>query len=163
MSKMNKLYRSRYDNKVTGLLGGLANHFNLDSTLLRVIMIFVVIFSSGTVILLYFLASLVVPKEPRHPNDPYYNEWGHRGGRGGQGGSSGPWNMGGPNQDYNTRQQPPYNPYNQGYSNPNPNTVQEPTSSLDDMMKDIEKKAMEKELKELRKKLNNYENEKGDK
>jgi hypothetical protein len=30
-------------------------------------------------------------------------------------------------------------------------------------MKDIEKKAMEKELKELRKKLNNYENEKGDK
>jgi hypothetical protein len=31
------------------------------------------------------------------------------------------------------------------------------------MMKDIEKKAMEKELKELRKKLNNYENEKGDK
>jgi phage shock protein PspC (stress-responsive transcriptional regulator) len=159
---MNKLYRSRYDNKITGLLGGLAKHFNLDSTLLRVIMIFVVIFSSGTVILVYFVASLVVPKEQRHPNDPYYNEWGHRGGRGGQGGPSGPWNMGGPNQDYNTRQQPPYN---QGYSNsnPNPNTVQEPTSSLDDMMKDIEKKAMEKELKELRKKLNNYENEKGDK
>ena len=160
---MNKLYRSRYDNKVTGLIGGLANYFNLDSTLLRIIMIFIVICSSGTIILIYFLASLVVPKEPRHPNDPYYNEWRHGGRREGYAGPSdpsGPWNMGGPNKDYNNRQK---RPYDQGYSNSGPNTAQEPTSSLDDMMKDIEKKAMEKELKELRKKLNDYENEKGDK
>lgn len=158
---MRKLYRSRYDNKVTGLLGGIAQHLNFDATLLRIIMICIVVFSSGTIIIVYFIASLVVPKEPRHPNDPYYsNGWGQDRGKRGQGGPSGPWNMGGPNQDYNTRQQPPYN---QGYSNTNPNPVQEPTSSLDDMMKDIEKKAMEKELKELRKKLNDYENEKGDK
>lgn len=153
---MRTLYRSRYDCKITGLVGGLAQYMNFDATLLRIIMIFIVFFSSGTIVVVYFIASLVVPKEPRHPNDPYYNG-GRHGGRRGQGGPSGPWNMGGPNQDYNNRQE---SPFNQGYSNPT-NTTQEPTSSLDDMMKDIEKKAMEKELQELRKKLNDYE--KGDK
>ncbi|MNJ63901.1 hypothetical protein D3C77_598290 [compost metagenome] len=72
-------------------------------------------------------------------------------------GPSGPWNMGGSQRDYQSRQQPPQH---NGYGNSSQNMGQEPTSSLDDMMKDIEKKAMEKEIKELRKKLSNYE--KGD-
>lgn len=152
---MKKLYRSRYDQKVTGLIGGLANYINFDATLLRIIVVIGMIFSAGTITLVYFLASLVVPKEPRHPSDPYYaGGWNHSGG---MNGPSGPWNMGGPNRDYQARQQPPQH---NGYGNSSHNVGQEPTSSLDDMMKDIEKKAMEKEIKELRKKLSNYE--KGD-
>lgn len=37
-----------------------------------------------------------------------------------------------------------------------------PQNNLDEMMKDIEKKAMWKEIEELRAKLNKYENSKGD-
>lgn len=61
---MNRLYRSIYDRKITGLCGGLAASFGIDSTLVRLLLVIAAFFSAGTVILLYLIASLVVPKAP---------------------------------------------------------------------------------------------------
>ena len=62
MSK-HKLYRSRTDRRVAGVLGGIAEYFGLDSTLVRVGFI---IFSllPGPGLIFYFLAWIVMPEEP---------------------------------------------------------------------------------------------------
>lgn len=62
--KMNKLYRSRSDRKITGLCGGIAQYFRIDPTLIRVITAVGAIFSFGTFVPIYLIASLLVPKEP---------------------------------------------------------------------------------------------------
>src|SRR3989344_4597993 len=60
-----KLYRSEKDKKVAGLVGGLAEFFDIDSTVLRVLAIIGVIVT-GVIpgIIAYFVALLVVPKRP---------------------------------------------------------------------------------------------------
>lgn len=62
---MSRLFRSRSDRYVTGLSGGLAETLGIDSTWIRLILVFTTFFSGGVVIVLYFLAALVIPKEPR--------------------------------------------------------------------------------------------------
>ncbi|WP_433945236.1 PspC domain-containing protein [Paenibacillus sp. SN-8-1] len=61
---MNKLYRSRTDSKISGLCGGLAQYFRVDSTLIRLVTVVGAIFSFGTFVAIYLIASLLVPKEP---------------------------------------------------------------------------------------------------
>ncbi|CAH1218234.1 hypothetical protein PAECIP111892_04572 [Paenibacillus auburnensis] len=60
---MKKLFRSETDKKVTGLCGGLARYFNLDTTLVRLLVAAAAIFSFGTVVFIYIVASIIVPKE----------------------------------------------------------------------------------------------------
>ena len=62
---MRKLYRSRKDAKLAGVLGGLANHLGVDSTLIRLIFVVMAIASFGLMILLYILAIFIFPKEPQ--------------------------------------------------------------------------------------------------
>lgn len=166
---MNKLYRSRNDKWLTGLVGGLAEYFGINSTILRILIIICVPITSGAAILIYLIASLCISKEPYQPYDPHYNNGGWNNGSGygasGYGGNPGapgapgyggsPGGAGGPGYGYGgpRASEPPRQ--SAGYSEP-------PSSSLDSMMKDIEKKAMEKELEDLRKKLSKYENEKGE-
>jgi phage shock protein C len=136
---MKKLYRSAHDKKLFGLCGGLGEHFNVDPTLLRVVLVVTTIFTGGVVIALYILASLVIPKEPTF-DSPY------------QGGYSGSYNGGG-NYSYG-------NSYGSQYgssSSQRPNPQPEQSTNLDEMMKDIETKAMKKEIEELRAKLAKYE------
>jgi len=61
---MNKLYRSRTDSKLTGLCGGLAAYFGIDATIVRLAMVVGGLFSLGTVLMIYIIAAIVVPKEP---------------------------------------------------------------------------------------------------
>ncbi|WP_159882002.1 PspC domain-containing protein [Paenibacillus puerhi] len=63
---MNKLFRSRYNSKLTGLSGGLAEWTGINATLIRLIWIISAFASFGTTVLVYMIASLVVPKEPPH-------------------------------------------------------------------------------------------------
>jgi phage shock protein C len=73
---MRKLYRSQRDKKLFGLCGGLAEMLNVDSTLLRLVTVVTAFFSGGTVIAVYFIACLVIPKEP--PVDsPLMSSWNH--------------------------------------------------------------------------------------
>lgn len=61
---MRKLYRSATDKQLSGLCGGLAEWLGVDSTVVRLIAVVAVFFSFGTVVALYLIASLIVPKEP---------------------------------------------------------------------------------------------------
>lgn len=60
-----KLYRSRQDKWVAGVLGGLANYFGLDVTLFRLLFLaLVLMFDVGGLILAYIVMAIVVPLEP---------------------------------------------------------------------------------------------------
>lgn len=167
---MSRVYRSRKDRWFTGLCGGLAESFGISSGLLRLLVVVAIPFTSGAVILIYLIASLVVSKEPFVPRDPFYGP----GWNPGYGPENGPRGWARPDERRYNR--PPFSPpyredapprYGEGQpGRAGYNKMDE--SNLDYMMGDIEKKAMQKELEELRKKLAKYEyrndekNEKGD-
>ncbi|NOU71795.1 PspC domain-containing protein [Paenibacillus sp. LMG 31458] len=141
---MSKLYRSRRDKKVTGLCGGLAEAMNVDATLLRLLVVITTIFTGGTVIFIYFVAALVIPKEPGYdqpPFDPYAGSYGRQGYNGGA------WNAHKPHHPNHAPQHTGFNaPYDAGKTN-----------NIDEMMKDIEKKALQREVEELRAKVARFE------
>ena len=59
---MNKrLYRSKTDRKLAGVCGGVAEYFNIDPTIVRVIWALLAFFY-GTSILLYLIMAIVVPE-----------------------------------------------------------------------------------------------------
>ncbi|QJC51225.1 PspC domain-containing protein [Paenibacillus albicereus] len=156
---MKQLYRSRQKKIMTGLSGGLSDYFNVDVNLLRILIIILAICTSGAAILVYILAALVIPKEPPYDSYP-------PGGYGPYGGYGGPQR---PEQGYGfdprRRQDGPYggpyrNPpqYGAGSHDPAWKEASEPSASeLDKMMDDLEKKALRKELDDLKAKLAKYE------
>lgn len=162
---MTKLYRSRTDRKITGLCGGLAEYFGIDATLLRLLVVIAAFFSGGVVIPLYFLAALVIPSEP-YTGGPYGHGYGYRpeGGYGHKWGQNfGSW------KDWKYAEKHYRKAQKYGWAPPQDRHAYESEyaqapdygtsdgSSLDDMMKDIEKKAMKKEIEELRAKVAQYE------
>lgn len=73
---MNKLFRSRTDSKLTGLCGGLAEWLGINATLIRLIVVIAALCSFGTVVLIYIICCLLVPKTPLHHYDitpPYHS------------------------------------------------------------------------------------------
>lgn len=145
---MTKLYRSTRDKKLFGLCGGIAEAFNIDATILRLIVAIGVVFSGGTVLLLYIVACLVIPKEPT----PFGSAP-----QPGFGGSH--WNHGSMSHHSHTTHASQQHTASSGQQPPSAASAQ-PASNIDDMMKDIEKKAMQKEIEELKARLAKLE--KGD-
>ncbi|WP_182914178.1 PspC domain-containing protein [Paenibacillus sp. 1011MAR3C5] len=159
MVVLKKLYRSRRDKKLLGLCGGLSEMLNVDATLIRILLIVITVLSSGMAIFIYIIAGMVVPKEP-----PIYGGFGpngygngHNNGYGGGfGGGYGPQNgpQHGPHTGYNGG-------FNQYQNNTPPNNwgtsygKEEPAagSQFDSMMDDLEKKALRREIEELKEKL----------
>ncbi|MDF2937859.1 MAG: hypothetical protein K0Q90_3232 [Paenibacillaceae bacterium] len=152
---MTKLYRSRRDSKLTGLCGGLAELLNVDSTILRLVVVITTFFSGGTVIPIYIIASLVIPKEPGFNTPPVYPPGG---GQGFYGNTYGGPYQGGAYQSGPARPQDPYHTGPAHAARPSASQQAQPaSSSIDEMMKDVEKKAMWKEIEELRAKVAKYE------
>lgn len=61
---MKKLYLSDTDKKIFGVLGGLAEYFEVDSTLVRVLFIFILIITGFIpAILFYIVVALIIPKK----------------------------------------------------------------------------------------------------
>ncbi len=60
---MKKLYRSRNDRMIAGVCGGIADYFDIDSSLVRIGLVLLVV-CGGTGILAYIIAGLIVPEEP---------------------------------------------------------------------------------------------------
>lgn len=58
-----KLYKSSTDKKLCGVCGGLAKYFGIDSTIVRLILAFAVLFAGGG-ILAYIIAAIIMPEEP---------------------------------------------------------------------------------------------------
>ena len=60
-----RLTRTRYDKKVSGVLGGVARFLGVDPTLLRVgYVLFALISGIAPALILYIAAAIVVPEEP---------------------------------------------------------------------------------------------------
>ncbi|MEE1168020.1 MAG: PspC domain-containing protein [Alistipes sp.] len=60
---MNKrLFRSRSDRMIGGVCGGLAQFFGLDSSAVRIAMVFLTIFA-GMSILVYLIMWVIIPEE----------------------------------------------------------------------------------------------------
>jgi phage shock protein C len=55
-----RLYRSQKDRKIAGVCGGLGEYFDVDPTLIRIIAVVFAI--TGTGLLAYLIAWLVVPE-----------------------------------------------------------------------------------------------------
>ncbi len=64
-----KLYRSRTDKKVLGVLGGFAQYFGVDATILRIIYVLLSLFVIGCPIIIYLVVALVIPEEPENFNN----------------------------------------------------------------------------------------------
>jgi phage shock protein C len=58
-----KLYRSKDERMIWGICGGLAKHFDLDPTIVRVIAVVTILFG-GEGILIYIILRFLIPLEP---------------------------------------------------------------------------------------------------
>lgn len=59
-----KLYKSSTDKKLAGVCAGIAEYFELDSTIIRMAWLFFTILG-GSGILAYIIAAIVMPEAPQ--------------------------------------------------------------------------------------------------
>ena len=59
-----RLYRCRHDRRLAGVASGLAEFFDLDPTLVRLLWFLSIFFTGGLSIFLYIGLALIVPNEP---------------------------------------------------------------------------------------------------
>ena len=58
-----KLYRSTKDKKIAGVCGGLADHFDIDPTIVRLVAL-ILLLVGGTGVLAYIIGWIIIPKQP---------------------------------------------------------------------------------------------------
>lgn len=58
-----RLYRSKTQKSISGLCGGIAEFFNVDPTIVRLITVFLALFG-GWILIFYLIGWLIVPEEP---------------------------------------------------------------------------------------------------
>jgi len=168
---MRKLYRSTQDRMLFGVCGGLAQYFGVESTLLRILLLVAAIFSAGSVMLVYFIAALVIPREPYSGAGGYHGSTGYPGSGWGHAGP--PPRPGDPHSN-GTRGWSGHGSWNPGYGYGGTGYGAGtggagsagygaagsggPGHHIDAMMEDIEKKALKREIEELKARLAKYEN-----
>jgi phage shock protein PspC (stress-responsive transcriptional regulator) len=59
-----RLYRSRDDRVIAGVAGGLADYFDMDPSIVRILWVILALFSAGAFLIVYIAMALVVPEEP---------------------------------------------------------------------------------------------------
>ena len=64
-----RLYRSRTDQMIGGVCGGLGAYFNIDPTLVRLIVVLMAVFG-GSGVLIYLILWIIVPEEGRTTGTP---------------------------------------------------------------------------------------------
>lgn len=67
-----RLYRSRQDRVIAGVVGGLGQYFGVDPVLLRVALVALVFVPGlgGVVVLSYIALAIIVPKRPLDQSEP---------------------------------------------------------------------------------------------
>jgi phage shock protein C len=63
MSQIKRLYRSRTDRQVAGVCGGIADYFNIDPTIVRILWVIFAI-AGGPGLIVYIILAIVIPEEP---------------------------------------------------------------------------------------------------
>ena len=59
-----KLYRDRFDKKIAGVCGGLAQKFQVDSTIVRILFFALALVTAGLAIFAYLILALILPLGP---------------------------------------------------------------------------------------------------
>lgn len=59
-----RLYRSRENRMICGVCGGIAEYFEVDPTLIRLLMVLIAC-TAGAGILAYFIAAVIIPDAPQ--------------------------------------------------------------------------------------------------
>ncbi len=59
-----RLYRSTTDCKLCGVCGGLGEYFELDSTIIRLVIVLFTIFGFSMGIWIYLIAAVIMPNQP---------------------------------------------------------------------------------------------------
>lgn len=58
-----KLFRSKSNKKICGVCGGLAEYFNMDPTIVRLVAV-VLTLAGGCGVLAYIIAAFIIPENP---------------------------------------------------------------------------------------------------
>lgn len=84
MNNIKRLERSRTDRMISGVCGGIARQFNLDTVIVRMLCVVVGLINVGVVAIIYVAAIFLIPEEPEtgaantlHPGwryDPWTGE-----------------------------------------------------------------------------------------
>lgn len=67
---MNHLYRSRKNSMIGGVAGGIAEYFNVDVAVVRLLWVLSILFAGGGV-LAYIIAWIVIPEQPSDSEQTY--------------------------------------------------------------------------------------------
>lgn len=70
-----RLYRSRKNNVISGVCGGIADYFSIDPVLVRILWVFGTIITSGTGVIIYVISAIIMPeyKEQDHTQNTWAN------------------------------------------------------------------------------------------
>ena len=68
-----KLYRSKKDHMIAGVCGGIAEYFDVDSTLVRLLTVLFVLLG-GAGVLAYIIAWIIIPKKPEQVSDDKFDK-----------------------------------------------------------------------------------------
>lgn len=63
MMEQKRLYKARGNRMISGVCGGVADYFNIDPTLVRLLFI-LLCFGWGSGIIAYIIAAIVIPEPP---------------------------------------------------------------------------------------------------
>ena len=66
--EVKRLYRSRNDRMITGVCGGLAEYFEADPTLVRLLVAFMLVFGAPGTLPAYIVMALIIPEAPVEEN-----------------------------------------------------------------------------------------------
>lgn len=72
MDKYKRVFRSRRDRMVAGVCGGIAEYFDVDPTLIRLLWVAAIVFGFGSGLIIYIICAIVIPEMP--PNYHHYEE-----------------------------------------------------------------------------------------
>lgn len=61
---MKRLYRSQNERMLAGVLGGLAEYFNVDPTIIRLLFVLGLFMSVGALVAIYLIATIIIPLNP---------------------------------------------------------------------------------------------------
>ncbi|WP_459128150.1 PspC domain-containing protein [Latilactobacillus curvatus] len=71
-----RLYKSRDNKMISGVMGGIAEYFNIDATLVRILYVVFSVFSAAFPgIVVYIILAMVIPERPRQSKHDSESEW----------------------------------------------------------------------------------------
>lgn len=68
-----KLYRSRDERMIAGVAGGIAEYFNVDPTIIRLLFV-ITAMAGGPGLLAYIILAIIIPEEPTGYTPPATDE-----------------------------------------------------------------------------------------